>query len=66
MGFKKDKKGYPFVSIDSGCRSGSCGTCMVAIKEGNVEYVGEPGNEPEEGSCLTCICRPKGKMVIDA
>jgi len=53
-------------TIDSGCRSGSCGSCMVAIKEGNVEYVGEPGNEPEEGSCLTCICRPKGKMVIDA
>jgi len=52
--------------LDSGCRSGSCGSCMVAIKEGNVEYVGEPGNEPEEGSCLTCICRPKGKMVIDA
>ena len=53
-------------SIDPGCRSGSCGSCLVAIKEGNVEYVGEPGAEPEEGSCLTCICRPKGKMVIDA
>jgi uncharacterized protein len=53
-------------SIDAGCRSGSCGSCVVAIKEGSVEYVGEPGNEPEEGSCLTCICRPKGKMVIDA
>jgi len=53
-------------TIDAGCRSGSCGSCVVAIKEGTVEYVGEPGNEPEEGSCLTCICRPKGKMVIDA
>jgi uncharacterized protein len=53
-------------SIDAGCRSGSCGSCVVAIKEGSVDYVGEPGNEPEEGSCLTCICRPKGKMVIDA
>ena len=53
-------------TIDPGCRSGSCGSCLVAIKEGNVEYVGEPGAEPEEGSCLTCICRPKGKMVIDA
>lgn len=53
-------------TIDAGCRSGSCGSCKVAIKEGNVEYVGEPGDEPEEGSCLSCICRPKGKMVIDA
>lgn len=53
-------------SIDSGCRSGSCGACLVAIRQGEVEYVGEPGDEPEDGSCLTCICRPKGKMVIDA
>ena len=53
-------------TIDPGCRSGSCGACLVAIKEGDVEYVGEPGDEPEKGSCLTCICRPKGKMVIDA
>ncbi len=53
-------------TIDPGCRSGSCGACLVAIKEGDVEYVGEPGDEPEQGSCLTCICRPKGKMVIDA
>jgi ferredoxin-NADP reductase len=53
-------------TIESGCRSGSCGACLVAIKQGSVEYVGEPGDEPEEGSCLTCICRPKGKMVLDA
>jgi uncharacterized protein len=53
-------------SIDAGCRSGSCGSCLVAIKQGDVEYVGEPGSEPEDGSCLTCICRPKGSMVIDA
>lgn len=52
--------------IDAGCRSGSCGSCVVAIKQGQVEYVGEPGNEPEEGSCLTCICRPKSNLVIDA
>ena len=52
--------------IDAGCRSGSCGSCLVAIKEGEVEYVGEPGEEPEDGSCLTCICCPKGRMVIDA
>lgn len=53
-------------TIEGGCRAGSCGTCLVAIKQGEVEYVLEPGAAPEEGTCLSCICRPKGKMVIDA
>lgn len=53
-------------TIEGGCRAGSCGSCLVAIKEGNFEYVLEPGEAPEEGSCLSCICRPTGKMVIDA
>jgi ferredoxin len=53
-------------TIEGGCRAGSCGSCLVAIKQGNVEYVLEPGSAPEEGTCLSCICRPTGKMVIDA
>lgn len=53
-------------TIEGGCRAGSCGSCLVAIKKGEVEYVLEPGDTPEEGSCLSCICRPAGKMVIDA
>jgi len=54
------------VRIDSSCRAGSCGSCLVAIKSGDVEYISEPGEKPESGSCLTCICRPKGAMVLDA
>lgn len=53
-------------TIEGGCRAGSCGTCLVAIKEGAIEYEIAPGDPPEEGSCLTCICRPKGNLVIDA
>ncbi len=53
-------------TIEGGCRAGSCGTCLVAIKQGTVEYVLEPGDAPEEGTCLSCICRPTGKLVIDA
>lgn len=54
------------VRIDSGCRAGSCGSCLVAIKSGDVEYVTEPGEKPESGSCLTCICKPRGNLVLDA
>lgn len=53
-------------TIEGGCRAGSCGSCLVAIKQGEVEYILEPGSAPEEGTCLSCICRPKGNMVIDA
>jgi ferredoxin-NADP reductase len=54
------------VRIDSGCCAGSCGSCLVAIKSGNVHYLKPPDAEPEHGACLTCICRPKGDLVLDA
>lgn len=53
------------VKIDAGCRAGGCGSCLVAIKSGAVEYAGPPP-DVEAGSCLTCICKPKGNLVIDA
>lgn len=59
-------EGKGITTIEGGCRAGSCGSCLVAIKEGEVEYEIEPGDAPEEGSCLSCICRPKGKIIIDA
>lgn len=54
------------VRIEAGCRAGNCGACLVAIKSGEVEYVGGHGAEVEPGSCLTCICKPKGALVLDA
>lgn len=53
------------VKIDAGCRAGGCGSCLIAIKSGEVEYVGARP-EVEAGSCLACICKPKGALVIDA
>lgn len=54
------------VRIDSGCCAGSCSTCLVAIKSGSVDYVEKPDAELEEGSCLTCVCRPKTDLILDA
>ena len=54
------------VAIDFGCRAGNCGTCLTALKEGDVSYLSEPGVPPEKGSCLSCIAVPKGKVVLDA
>jgi ferredoxin-NADP reductase len=54
------------VKIDSGCCAGSCGSCAVAIKSGAVDYLKKPDAEPEVGTCLTCVCRPKNDLVLDA
>ncbi len=54
------------IRIEAGCRAGSCGTCVVAIKSGSVEYLQKTEAQPEDGSCLTCICRPKTDLVLDA
>ena len=54
------------IKMNSGCRSGGCGTCLTALKEGEIEYVHRPGKKPEAGSCLVCIARPAGRVVLDA
>ena len=48
-----------------GCRSGNCGTCSSGIQDGKISYIRQPGVEPASGSCLICIARPQGDVVID-
>ncbi len=54
------------IKIDYGCRAGSCGTCKVALRAGEVAYLQEPDALCEEGSCLTCLATPKGNLTLDA
>ncbi len=54
------------IQIDSGCRAGNCGTCVTAIRDGQVEYLSPPGAEIEKGSCLACIAMPKSALSVDA
>ncbi len=54
------------IDIDSGCRAGNCGTCITAIKSGDIAYNIEPGAPPEDGSCLTCISVPETDLTLDA
>ncbi len=54
------------VEIDSACCAGSCGTCQVAVKSGEVGYETAPEFDVEEGCCLTCVGCPKGDVVLDA
>jgi len=54
------------VQIEFGCRAGNCGTCVTAVKQGNVNYPTHPGTSVEEGSCLACVAVPASNIVIDA
>lgn len=54
------------VAIEFGCRAGNCGTCLTAIKVGDVTYVNPPGSPPEAGSCLACVSVPKSNLTLDA
>lgn len=54
------------IAMDSGCRAGNCGTCLTAIKSGEIEHISPTGMEVEKGSCLACIAVPKSAIEIDA
>ena len=54
------------VDIQSGCRAGSCGTCLTAVLEGEVSYADDAGVDIEKGSCLPCIATPNGPLKLHA
>jgi uncharacterized protein len=54
------------VVVDSGCRSGSCGTCETRIVSGAVHYAGRPDHEIASGYCLPCVGRPQSALVLEA
>jgi ferredoxin-NADP reductase len=53
------------IVADSGCRSGSCGSCQTSIAAGEVSYRQKPDYDPEPGSCLLCMCRPKTSVTLE-
>jgi hypothetical protein len=54
------------VSIDAGCRAGSCGTCATAVRSGSVRYLQPPDFQCETGTCLPCVAVPEGSLELDA
>jgi uncharacterized protein len=54
------------IVMPSGCRAGSCGECMFAVRKGRVKTVKQPGITVPPGHCLTCISIPDGAVTLDA
>lgn len=54
------------ITVNSGCRAGSCGGCQTKIVSGEVSYRQPPDFDPEPGSCLLCVCTPKTSLSLEA
>lgn len=54
------------VAMPSGCRAGSCGECMMAIRGGSATAIKQPGIPVPANHCLTCISVPAGPLALDA
>jgi uncharacterized protein len=55
------------IAIDSACRTGQCGSCVIRLLKGNVRYDHPPefdGLEP--GEALACVAKPNGPVTVDA
>jgi ferredoxin-NADP reductase len=53
------------VALDSGCRSGSCGSCETKLISGTVHYINKPDYDIAKGYCLPCIGKPQSALVLD-
>jgi ferredoxin-NADP reductase len=54
------------VAVESGCRSGSCGSCETKLVTGSVRYAQKPDHDVAPGSCLLCVGTPGSALVIEA
>ena len=54
------------IEVDSGCRSGGCGSCETRLLEGTVLYDHTPDHDPQPGHCLLCVGRPASPLVLEA
>ena len=54
------------ISVESGCRAGSCGSCQTRLVSGEIDYQQQPDAEIEPGHCLLCISTPKSDITLAA
>ena len=54
------------VAVESGCRSGSCGSCETKLVSGTVHYARSPDHDVAAGYCLLCVGTPASALVLEA
>jgi ferredoxin-NADP reductase len=54
------------IRVESGCRSGSCGSCATPLLSGEVRYEHTPDFDLAPGQCLLCVGKPVSALVLGA
>jgi ferredoxin-NADP reductase len=54
------------IEVESGCRSGGCGSCETRLLEGQIRYEHAPDHDVAPGHCLLCVGRPSSALVLEA
>ncbi|HJV69067.1 2Fe-2S iron-sulfur cluster-binding protein [Ideonella sp.] len=54
------------IEVESGCRSGGCGSCETRLLSGSVSYAEPPDHDIAPGHCLLCVGRPQSALVLEA
>lgn len=54
------------VQLESGCRTGACGSCAVKLLSGKVRYTREPQFQMQTSEILPCVCVPDSDLEVDA
>ena len=54
------------VEVDSGCRSGGCGSCETKLVSGTVRYANKPDHDVAPGHCLLCVGVPASALALEA
>jgi uncharacterized protein len=58
--------GQNSVELESGCRTGACGSCAVKLLRGKVRYTREPQFQTQNSEILPCVCVPESDLEVDA
>jgi len=53
------------VALESGCRTGACGTCAIRLMSGRVRYTREPQFQTQANEILPCVCVPESDLELD-
>lgn len=53
------------VVVESGCRTGSCGTCETRLISGTVQYDAKPDYDIPSGHCLLCVAKPGSALELE-
>ncbi len=54
------------VSLESGCRTGACGSCAIKLLRGRVRYTRRPQFHTQSSDILPCVCVPETDIELDA